>query len=106
MILEAAMLTVHAGQERAFEAAMATAAPVIRSSRGYLGHELRRCVETPGKYLLLVQWETLEAHTVGFRQSPAFVRWREIIGGFFAAAPMVEHYEAVSKSPASSSPVG
>jgi len=95
MILEVAMLTVHAGQERAFEEAMTQAAPVIASARGYLEHELRRCVETPGRYLLLVQWETLEAHTEGFRQSPAFTKWREIIGGFFAGAPVVEHYEDV-----------
>jgi heme-degrading monooxygenase HmoA len=95
MILEAAMLKVHAGQESAFEAAMRQAAPVIASSSGYLGHELRRCMETPGRYLLLVQWETLEAHTVGFRQSPAFTKWREIIGGFFAEPPVVEHYEGV-----------
>jgi heme-degrading monooxygenase HmoA len=100
MILEAAMLTVHAGQESAFEAAMVNAAPVIAGSPGYLRHELRRCVETPGRYLLLVEWETLEAHTVGFRQSPAFTQWREIIGGFFAAAPVVEHYEGVLRWPA------
>lgn len=97
MILEVAMLKVHAGQESAFEAAMVQAAPVIAGSTGYLRHELRRCMETPGRFLLLVQWETLEAHTVGFRQSAAFARWREIIGGFFAEAPMVEHYEGVAE---------
>ncbi|MGA7887835.1 MAG: antibiotic biosynthesis monooxygenase [Acidobacteriaceae bacterium] len=101
MILEVAMLTVHARQERAFEAAMEKAAPVIASSAGYMGHELRRCIETPGRYLLLVQWETLEAHTVGFRQSPSFTQWREIIGGFFAEAPVVEHYEGVLRWPKS-----
>ena len=100
MILEVAMLTVHAGQESAFETAMTKAAPVIAGSRGYLGHELRRCVETPGRYVLLVEWDTLEAHTVGFRGSPAFAEWRAILGGFFAEAPMVEHYEGVLKWPA------
>lgn len=100
MILEVAMLKVHAGQESAFEAAMRSAAPVIAGSPGYLRHELRRCLETGGRYLLLVQWETLEAHTVGFRQSPAFAQWREIIGGFFAEPPMVEHYEGVLTWPA------
>jgi heme-degrading monooxygenase HmoA len=99
MILEVAMLTVYSGQERAFEAAMLQAAPVIASSPGYLGHELRRCVETPGRHLLLVRWETLEAHTVGFRQSPAFTKWREIIGGFFAGPPAVEHYQSVLEWP-------
>jgi len=95
MILEVAILTVHAGQGSAFEAAMVKAAPVIAGSPGYLGHELRRCVETPGRYVLLVQWQTLEAHTVGFRQSPAFAEWRQMIGSYFAEPPVVEHYERV-----------
>jgi len=95
MILEVAMLSVHAGQEPAFEAAMAKAAPVIAGSPGYLSHELQRCLETPRRYVLLVQWQTLEAHTVGFRQSPAFGKWRENIGSFFAEPPVVEHYEQV-----------
>jgi heme-degrading monooxygenase HmoA len=95
MILEVAMLKVHAGQKPAFEAAMAQAAPVIARTPGYRGHELRRCMETQGRYLLLVQWETLEAHTAGFRQSPAFAEWRQIIGPYFAEPPVVEHYERV-----------
>ncbi|MEX2263436.1 MAG: antibiotic biosynthesis monooxygenase, partial [Bryobacteraceae bacterium] len=56
----------------------------------YLSHELRRCIETKGRYLLLVRWETLEAHTVGFRESPLFQQWRGVIGGFFDAPPQVE----------------
>lgn len=95
MILEIAMLKVHAGLESAFEAAMTKAAPVIAGSPGYRGHELQRCIETPGRYVLLVQWETLEAHTVGFRQSPAFGEWRQIIGSYFSEPPVVEHYERV-----------
>lgn len=93
MILEAAMLKVRAEEQSAFEAAMRQAAPVIASAAGYQGHQLQRCVETKGRYLLLVRWETLEAHTVGFRGSPAFVKWREMVGPFFAEAPLVEHYE-------------
>ncbi|HEX3660192.1 MAG TPA: antibiotic biosynthesis monooxygenase [Acidobacteriaceae bacterium] len=95
MILEIAMLKVNAGQEPAFEAAMTKAAPVIAGSPGYRAHQLQRCVETPGRYMLLVQWETIEAHTVGFRQSPAFGEWRQIIGSYFAEPPVVEHYERV-----------
>jgi heme-degrading monooxygenase HmoA len=95
MILEAAILQVKAAEETAFEVAMAKAAPVIAGAAGYLGHEVQRCVETPGRYLLLVQWETLEAHTVGFRGSPAFAEWRALIGPFFASPPVVEHYESV-----------
>jgi len=93
MILEVAMLTVRAEEQSAFEAAMVKAAPVIASAAGYQGHQLQRCVETKGRYLLLVRWEALEAHTVGFRGSPAFAQWREIVGPFFAEAPLVEHYE-------------
>ncbi|MGC2618414.1 MAG: antibiotic biosynthesis monooxygenase [Acidobacteriaceae bacterium] len=99
MILEAAVLMVREGEGAAFEAAMLKAAPVIAGADGYLSHELQRCVERPGRYLLLVQWETLEAHTVGFRQSAAFGEWRGIVGPFFATPPMVEHYETALEWP-------
>jgi heme-degrading monooxygenase HmoA len=95
MVLEAALLQVKPGDEAAFEDAMRRAAPVIASAAGYGGHSVQRCIETPGRYLLLVRWETLEAHTVGFRGSPAFAEWRSIIGPYFASAPVVEHYESV-----------
>lgn len=100
MILEAASLQVVTGQEHAFEEAMVRAAPVIAATPGYIRHELRRCMETKGRYLLLVQWETLEAHTVAFRESPRFGEWRAIIGPFFAAPPNVEHYTSVLNWPA------
>ena len=93
MVLEAAVLQVWAGEDSAFEEAMVKAAPIIAGSSGYIGHQLQRCIETNGRYLLLVRWETLEAHTVGFRQSPAFAEWRAVIQPFFASAPVVEHYE-------------
>ncbi len=70
MILEAVFLPVIPGKEVEFEAAFRQASPIIASINGYRGHELQRCLESPGKYLLLVRWETLEDHTVGFRQSP------------------------------------
>lgn len=98
------MLTVHAGQESAFEDAMTEAAPVIAGSPGYLSHELQRCLETRGRYVLLVKWQTLEAHTVGFRQSPAFGEWRKIIGAYFAGPPVVEHYERVLRWDESNAP--
>jgi len=100
MILEAAELQVQAGSEAAFEAAMTQAAPVIAGAAGYLGHRLERCLETPGRYLLLVRWATLEAHTVGFRGSPAFAAWRALIGPYFATPPAVQHYEAALIWPA------
>jgi heme-degrading monooxygenase HmoA len=99
VILEAAVLQVREGAEAAFEEAMVKAAPVIAGSLGYIAHELQRCIETKGRYLLLVRWETLEAHTVGFRQSSAFVEWRTLIGPFFEAPPTVEHYEGALRWP-------
>jgi heme-degrading monooxygenase HmoA len=62
---------------------------------GYLGHELQRCMETPSRYLLLVRWETLEAHTVGFRGSPEYQRWRALLHHLYDPFPVVEHFEAV-----------
>jgi heme-degrading monooxygenase HmoA len=95
MVLEAALLQVKAGEETAFEEAMRRAAPVIAAAAGYLGLSVQRCVETQGRYLLLVRWETLESHTVAFRRSAAFAEWRSIISPYFASAPLVEHYEEV-----------
>ncbi len=94
MILEIAILNIRAGEEAAFEEAVAKGSPIIVRSPGYVSHELRRCIETKGRYVLLVRWETLEAHTIGFRESPAFPAWRAIIGPFFASPPVVEHYES------------
>ena len=99
MILEAAVLAVRGGEEAAFEAAMTKAAPVIAGAAGYIDHEVQRSMETPGRYLLLVRWETLEAHTVGFRGSPAFAEWRALISPFFASPPAVEHYDSVLEWP-------
>jgi len=96
MILEVAVITIKPGQGKLFETIFPEAEKVISSAKGYISHELRRCVETPGKYLLLVRWESLEAHTVGFRTSPKFQEWRGLIGGFFQSPPEVEHYDAVT----------
>ena len=96
MILEAALLQVRPGSEAAFEAAFRRASPLIAASPGYLGHELQRCLEAPGKYLLLVRWVTLEDHTVGFRGSPAYQEWRRLLHHFYEPFPTVEHFTAVA----------
>ena len=70
MILEIANLTIHTGQSPAFELAFAKAQRIIASMNGYLGHELQHCIEHPNLYVLLVRWQTLADHEVGFRQSP------------------------------------
>lgn len=92
-ILEAVMLNVIPGQEREFEAAFAIATPLISAIDGYLNHELHRCLEVPGKYLLLVRWRNLEDHTIGFRQSPAYQQWQQLLHHFYDPFPTVEHFE-------------
>lgn len=96
MILEVAILNVRPGQHDSFEAAFAQAAPLIASVPGYRGHELQRCLEAPGRYILLAHWETLEAHTVGFRGSPQYQEWRRLLHHFYDPFPTVEHYAAVA----------
>jgi heme-degrading monooxygenase HmoA len=101
MILEAVMLKVVAGQELEFEGAFAAATPLIAAIDGYLSHELQRCIEVSGKYLLLVRWRNLEAHTVTFRQSPEFLEWRKLLHHFYASPPMIEHFELSIANPPS-----
>jgi len=92
MILEVASLTVRSGQETAFEEAMRTARPLIEASPGFCGMNLRRCIETPNRYLLLVSWNAVEDHTAGFRQSDRYQKWRELLHHFYDPFPVVEHY--------------
>ena len=92
MVLEVARLDVRSGQAEAFEAAFEEAQEIIAASPGYLSHELKRCLENENRYLLLVQWETLEAHTVGFRESAPYQRWKELLHAFYDPFPTVEHY--------------
>jgi quinol monooxygenase YgiN len=72
---------------------------VLAQAKGCRGYKVHRSQESPERYVLQVVWDTLEDHTLGFRQSPAFARWRALIGPFFAAPPTVEHFEAVTASP-------
>jgi len=95
MILEAATINVIPQRKSEFEAAFAEARQVISAMPGFISLQLHRCMESDGRYLLLAQWRSVEDHTVGFRQSPQFLRWRELIGPFFAGTPFVEHYELV-----------
>lgn len=91
MILEIATITVKPGMESELEAGAAKALSAFRTTPGCHGMELQRSLETPGRYLLFVRWESVEAHTVGFRQSPQFEQWRGCVGHCFAAPPQVEH---------------
>jgi len=95
VILESAVLNVKPGREGAFEAAFGEAKAIIASMPGFVSLELQRCVEARSRYLLLVQWSTLEDHTVGFRTSPGYLRWKALLHHFYDPFPTVEHYEPV-----------
>ena len=100
MILEIADIRIRAGDNAAFEEAITRAvSTVISGARGFQGYKVNRGVESPNRYILQIFWDTLEDHTVGFRQSPLFVQWRAIVGPFFDGAPVVEHFTLVTKSP-------
>ncbi len=91
MIYEMARIDVTPGSEAAFEAAVGEARPLFEGARGYRSLHLHRVIEAPSQYLLVVGWETVEDHTVHFRGSDAFARWRELAGPHFAGTPQVQH---------------
>jgi heme-degrading monooxygenase HmoA len=92
VVLEAALLNVKAGEGERFEAAMERARPLIAATPGFLGMELRPSLEEAGQYLLLVRWERLEDHTVGFRQSERYAAWRAALHHFYEPFPDVRHF--------------
>jgi heme-degrading monooxygenase HmoA len=92
MILEVAILNVIRDQKAAFEAAFHRAAPILTNATGYISHELRRCLEHTNQYILLVKWQTLEDHTIGFRGSPEYQEWKALLHHFYDPFPTVEHY--------------
>jgi heme-degrading monooxygenase HmoA len=94
-ILEHAVLDVTPGREAEFEQAFEQAKTIIAASPGFRSLTLSRCVERVGHYLLLVEWHSLEDHTVGFRGSPAYQEWRGLLHHFYDPFPVVEHYEAI-----------
>jgi heme-degrading monooxygenase HmoA len=99
MILEVAILDVIPSQEDEFQAAFAKASPIIGSTPGYVSHRLQRCVEKQNRFILLVNWETLEAHTVGFRASDGYQAWKKLLHHFYDPFPIVAHYELVQDYP-------
>ena len=99
MILEAALLQVRPGQSEAFESAFREAQLIITSMPGYRSHELQRCLEREGQYLLLVQWDNVAAHEEGFRKSPEYQQWRKLLHHFYDPFPSVFHYEQVARGP-------
>jgi len=95
MVLELAILNVIPGKEADFEYAFAEARSIISAMPGFLSLELQKCVEQSNRYALLVRWSKLEDHTVGFRQSAQYQRWRALLHHFYDPFPQVEHYTGV-----------
>ena len=95
MILEIAWLAVHPGTQATFEAAFAKAQRLLAGVEGYLSHELRQSVDCEQHYALLIEWRALEDHTLGFRKSPGFARWRELLQAHLAEPPRIEHFRGL-----------
>lgn len=99
MILELADIRIQPGLNEAFEEAILRGVKTaIQPSQGFQGFKINKGIESPERYVLQIFWDTLEDHTVGFRGSPAFAEWRAIVGPFFAAPPVVEHFNLLEKS--------
>ena len=99
MILELADIRIQPGQQAAFDEAIQRAiSTVISKAKGFKGCQINKGIESPERYLLQISWDTLENHTVDFRESSAFAEWRAIVGPFFAGPPTVEHFNLLAKS--------
>jgi heme-degrading monooxygenase HmoA len=99
MILEIADIRIPPGKQAEFDAAIQHGiATVVSTAKGYRGFKVNKGIESPERYILQIFWDTLENHTVDFRQGPLFTQWRAIVGPFFAAPPSVEHFTLVAKS--------
>ena len=99
MILEIADIRILPGQNAAFEEAIQRGLSTVASqAQGFKGAKVNRGVESRERYILQIFWDTLEDHTVAFRQGPLFAQWRAIVGPFFSVPPVVEHFELVTKS--------
>ena len=99
MILELADIRIHPGQNAAFDEAIERGLrDVIAHAKGCQGFKVNKGIESPERYILQIFWDTLEDHTVGFREGELFPQWRAIVGPFFASPPVVEHFDLVVKS--------
>jgi heme-degrading monooxygenase HmoA len=99
MILEVADIRIPQGRQQLFDEAIVRGVEtVIARAKGFRGYKVNKGIESPERYLLMIFWDTLENHTVDFRQSEAFTQWRAIVGPFFAQPPQVEHFELLAKS--------
>jgi len=96
VITEHALLTVKPGLEAEFESAFAEARPIIASMPGFISLQIGRGIESVSTYLLLVEWQSVEHHEVGFRQSPEYQKWRALLHHFYEPFPVVQHFRQLS----------
>ena len=92
MILELATIDIKEGSNTEFEENLEKAQLVISKAQGYIGHQFQKCIEKDNRYVLLIRWQTLKDHTIGFRESELFKEWRALIGPYFENPPVVQHY--------------
>ena len=92
MVLEVAILQIKEGMSRAFEESFRKASALISCQKGYISHEIKKCMEVADKYILLVQWETLEDHEIGFRKSEEYGHWKRQLHNFYEPFPTGQHY--------------
>jgi heme-degrading monooxygenase HmoA len=95
MILEIAILDIKPGLESDFEKSFLIAQKIIASMKGYISHELKKCLENKSRYVLLVKWASLEDHTIGFRGSKEYQEWKTLLHHYYDPFPTVEHYQSV-----------
>jgi heme-degrading monooxygenase HmoA len=99
MILEIADIRIQPGQQAAFQKAIEHGLSTVAvQAKGFRGAKVNHGIENPERYVLQIFWDTLEDHTVGFRESELFTQWRAIVGPFFAAPPHVEHFALTYQS--------
>jgi len=99
MILEVAEFRIKPGTQADFDAAIKRGVEtVIAKAKGYRGYKVQKGIESPERYLLMIHWDSVENHTVDFRQSPAFQEWRAFVSPYFAAPPVAEHFALVAES--------
>lgn len=93
MVLEVAILELKAGRSEDFEKSFSEASKIIASQKGYISHQIKKCLEQEDKYILLVEWETVEDHEIGFRQSEDYQQWKQLLHHYYEPFPVVEHYQ-------------
>lgn len=95
MILEVAILHIKPELNHSFESTFKEASKIIANMEGYIEHQLQKCLEQENKYILLVRWETLEHHEIGFRGSEQYQQWKALLHHYYSPYPVVEHYREI-----------